>query len=74
MKVKELIKELKKLPQNEVVYYSDNNEFLDIDAVGHNPKIQDYDGFVILGFDSKKHCQIIKGNGLIRRKKWKLKS
>ena len=69
MTVKELIKELKQLPQNEVVYYSDNNEFLDIDAVGYNPKIQDYDGFVILGFDSKKHGQIIKGNGLIRRKK-----
>ncbi len=49
MKVKELIKELKKLPQNEVIYYSNNDEFLDIDAVGHNPKEQGYEGFVILG-------------------------
>jgi predicted alpha/beta hydrolase family esterase len=49
MKVKELIKELKKLPQNEVVYYSNNDEFLDIDAVGHNPKEYGYEGFVILG-------------------------
>ena len=54
MKVKELIKKLKKLPQNEVVYYSDDNEFLDIDAVGHNPREKDYEGFVILGFNSKK--------------------
>jgi len=66
MKVKDLIKHLKKLPQNEVVYYSDNNEFLDIDAVEHSPKIQDYEGFVILGFDAKKHGQIIRGNGLVR--------
>mgnify|MGYP003117744224 CR=1 FL=1 len=58
MKVKELIKELKKLPQNEVVYYSDNNEFLDVDVVGHNPKEKGYKGFIILG----------KGD------KWKLKS
>ena len=53
MKVKELIKELKKLPQNEVVYYSDDNEFLDVDTVGHNPKEKGYEGFIILGKGDK---------------------
>ena len=53
MKVKELIKQLKKLPQNEVVYYSDNNEFLDIEAIEHNPKEKGYEGFIILGMRDK---------------------
>tara|TARA_R110001592_G_scaffold306155_1_gene579060 strand:- start:14 stop:181 length:168 start_codon:yes stop_codon:yes gene_type:complete len=55
MTVEELITALKKMPKKDVVYYSNNDEFLDIDAIQHNPKEHDYEGFVILGTNNQQH-------------------
>jgi len=55
MRVKELITLLQQMPPTKEVYYSDNNEFLDIDNVtNQSDKLAPQGGLVILGFDMKK--------------------
>jgi len=64
MKVKELINFLKKMPQTKEVYYSDNNQFLDIDNVINQPdRLAPQGGLVILGFDVE-----LRGNSIKRPK------
>ena len=55
MRVKELITLLQQMPPTKEVYYSDNNEFLDIDNVtNQSDRLAPQGGLVILGFDMKK--------------------
>ena len=61
MKVKELIEHLKKMPQTKEVYYSDNNQFLDIDNVtNQSDRLAPQGGLVILGFDMELRGDFIK--------------
>ena len=61
MRVKELINFLKKMPQTKEVYYSDNNQFLDIDNVTNQSDRQaPQGGLVILGFDMELRGDFIK--------------
>ena len=61
MRVKELIKLLKKMPQTKEVYYSDNNQFLDIDNVtNQSDRLAPQGGLVILGFDMELRGDFIK--------------
>ena len=61
MRVKELIKHLKKMPQTKEVYYSDNNQFLDIDNVtNQSDRLAPQGGIVILGFDMELRGDFIK--------------
>ena len=50
MKVKELVKILKTMPQSKEVYYSDNNQFLDIDNIyNQSDRLSPQGGIVIFG-------------------------
>jgi|TARA_R100001480_G_scaffold100924_1_gene104679 hypothetical protein len=50
IKVKELVKILKTLPQSKEVYYSDNNQFLDIEyAHNQSDRLAAQGGLVIVG-------------------------
>ena len=61
IKVKELIEHLKKMPQTKEVYYSDNNQFLDIDNVtNQSDRLAPQGGLVILGFDMELRGDFIK--------------
>ena len=61
MRVKELIQLLKKMPQTKEVYYSDNNQFLDIDNVtNQSDRKAPQGGLVILGFDTELRGNFIK--------------
>jgi len=61
MRVKELIEHLKKMPQTKEVYYSDNNQFLDIDNVtNQSDRLAPQGGLVILGFDMELRGNFIK--------------
>jgi hypothetical protein len=61
MKVKELITLLQQMPPTKEVYYSDNNQFLDIDNVtNQSDRLAPQGGLVILGFDIKLRGDFIK--------------
>ena len=61
MRVKELIQLLKKMLQTKEVYYSDNNQFLDIDNVtNQSDRKAPQGGLVILGFDRELRGNFIK--------------
>ena len=50
IKVKELVKILKTMPQSKEVYYSDNNQFLDIDSIyNQSDRLAPQGGLVIMG-------------------------